>query len=967
LGKFDNKVVIITGAGGGIGRSHALAFAKEGAKVVVNDLGGARDGKGQSQNMADKVVEEIKAAGGEAVANYDSVADMVGAEQIVKTAMDNYGRIDILVNNAGILRDKTFLKMDEQMWDLVVAVHLKGTFAVTNATAPIMKEQESGRIINTTSMAGLLGNFGQANYSAAKAGIYGFSRTLALEMERYGVTVNCVAPLAKTRMTEDIDAIPEEMKPEQVTKMVEFLASEDASDITGRVFGVHGQELFEYVMERTPGVEKKTSDYWTPEEIKEKFEDITKKAVPEGTTGNIQALLPKLNEVLKSLGLQVHPLGAVAVAPSKVEITLSDMFQKMVDVFLPDKAGDWKGVVQFDVTGDEPQALYVDNGKAEVKVEKAASPDCVVTSDKESMLAMMRGDADPTKLYMQGKMKASKLPVFMQIGKIFALDKIPALVKKMEEEIETPAEAAAEVTIPLVFEKIVEVFLPEKAKGWKATVQFDISGDPHTLYVEGDKAEYKAEKASSPDCIITTDTESMLAMAKGETDATKLYMKGKIKANKMPVFMKVGQVFDLNAIPGMLKPAVTETTPTTPVGEQTLSGMFLKLKDVFVPENAGGFSGLIQFMIKGVDAPHQALYVENGNVEIKAEKGEKPKLTVRTDEETINALFKGELDATKAVMSGKIKADHTSLLMKFGKMFKLEDLPAKLSAAPATAPAGMNRDFIGRWYQIPAQHVKPENVKQYAKATNESNTSYYGDDDQGLKIPPVFPVTFLGTALEDVVLDPDLKMDVLRMVHSEQDIRYYRPLKAWDLVYPVAEVIDIEPKSGGSEIMTIKVTGRVLGQAAYEMDVKLFVRGRSKKKKSKTAPIPEVDRGTPTFTHTMKVNPDQTKRYADASGDHNPIHLDPETAKAAGLPDIILHGLCTMAFTGQAVIEKLVDGDSNRLERLKVRFSRPVLLNQDLITNGWIIKEEEGKKYVEFETIDSQGVKVITQGEATLI
>ncbi|HXX93895.1 MAG TPA: SDR family NAD(P)-dependent oxidoreductase, partial [Planctomycetota bacterium] len=205
---LEGKVAIVTGAGGGLGRSHALAFAAQGARVVVNDPGVSREGAGTTPKMADAVVEEIRKAGGQAAPSYDSVATTEGAEAIVRTAQSAFGRVDILVNNAGILRDKTIHNMTDEMWDLVLAVHLRGTFACTRAAARVMKEQGSGgRIINTTSVAGLKGNFGQSNYSAAKAGIYGFTLTAAQEFRKDSITVNAIAPLAKTRMTEEIENI----------------------------------------------------------------------------------------------------------------------------------------------------------------------------------------------------------------------------------------------------------------------------------------------------------------------------------------------------------------------------------------------------------------------------------------------------------------------------------------------------------------------------------------------------------------------------------------------------------------------------------------------------------------------------------------------------------------------------------------------------------------------------------------
>ena len=196
MGLLDGKVAIITGAGNGIGRAHALLFAQEGAKVVVNDIGGARDGSGAEGAPAAAVAREIERAGGSAVANADSVATADGARAIVAQAVSAFGQVDVLVNNAGILRDKTFLKMEEEMWDSVVAVHLKGTFLVSQAFAKQAIAQGHGaRIVNTTSVSGMMGNFGQSNYAAAKAGIYGLSRVLALELVKRKITVNCVAPV----------------------------------------------------------------------------------------------------------------------------------------------------------------------------------------------------------------------------------------------------------------------------------------------------------------------------------------------------------------------------------------------------------------------------------------------------------------------------------------------------------------------------------------------------------------------------------------------------------------------------------------------------------------------------------------------------------------------------------------------------------------------------------------------------
>lgn len=227
---FKGRVAIVTGSGNGLGKSHAMQLARLGAKVVVNDFGGARDGSGGSSEAAEKVVAEIIAAGGEAIANGADVSNRQQVAEMVQAAMDKWGRVDILVNNAGILRDKSFVKMSDDDWDKVIAVHLTGSANCSHAVWPIMREQRYGRIIMTTSTSGLYGNFGQANYGAAKMAVAGLMNTLHIEGEKYDIRVNCVAPTAATRMTEDL--MPKEvlalLEPKEITPAVLFMASEQA-------------------------------------------------------------------------------------------------------------------------------------------------------------------------------------------------------------------------------------------------------------------------------------------------------------------------------------------------------------------------------------------------------------------------------------------------------------------------------------------------------------------------------------------------------------------------------------------------------------------------------------------------------------------------------------------------------------------------------------------------------------------
>jgi NAD(P)-dependent dehydrogenase (short-subunit alcohol dehydrogenase family) len=270
---LDGRVVIITGAGGGLGREYALLLADEGARVVVNDLGGARDGSGSGKAMADTVVDEIRQLGGTALANYDNIATEEGAQSLVDSAVQEFGALDGVVNNAGILRDGAFHKMSAENWDAVLKVHLYGGFHVTRAAWPHLRERKFGRIVMATSTSGIFGNFGQSNYGAAKLGLVGLVNTLAIEGAKYGILANAVAPMAATRMTTDI-APPElldKLPPAHVAPVVGYLMSEQCTD-TGCVFVVGGGNIQRVAQFQNKGVS--FSEPPTVDELTERWSEI---------------------------------------------------------------------------------------------------------------------------------------------------------------------------------------------------------------------------------------------------------------------------------------------------------------------------------------------------------------------------------------------------------------------------------------------------------------------------------------------------------------------------------------------------------------------------------------------------------------------------------------------------------------------------------------------------------------------
>ncbi|WP_443190074.1 SDR family oxidoreductase [Pseudomonas indica] len=286
--RFDDKVVIVTGAGGGLGRAHALLFARHGAKVVVNDLGGSTHGEGANASAADRVVAEIREAGGTAVANHDSVTD---GEKIVQCALDQFGRVDVVVNNAGILRDKTFHKMEDTDWELVYKVHVEGAYKVTRAAWPHLREQGYGRVIFTSSTSGIYGNFGQSNYGMAKLGLYGLTRTLAIEGRKNNILVNAIAPTGGTRMTEGLipPQVFEQLKPELVSPLVVYLGSEQCQETSG-LFEVGGGWVGKVRWERSLGVGFDPRDGFSPDDVAANWQRICDFEGAAHPADNVEAL-----------------------------------------------------------------------------------------------------------------------------------------------------------------------------------------------------------------------------------------------------------------------------------------------------------------------------------------------------------------------------------------------------------------------------------------------------------------------------------------------------------------------------------------------------------------------------------------------------------------------------------------------------------------------------------------------------
>ncbi len=419
--RFDGQVAIVTGAGGGLGKVYAIDLASRGARVVVNDLGGPRDGSGKgSSTPAQKVVDEIKAAGGEAVANHDNVATAMGGQNIVKCAMDKYGTVDILINNAGILRDKSFVKMEPDTWQAVIDVHLNGAYNVTKPAFEVMREKGYGRIIMTTSAAGLYGNFGQTNYSAAKMGLVGFMSTLKLEGRKYNIFVNTVAPLAASRLTEDVMPADflDRVKPEFVSPLVMFLCS-GRCQVSGHIYNA-GMGCFN----RAAVVTGPGAVVGDPESIPTAEQVVANLDKIQALKGGKEyfELNEQVAEVINAFSQTAGP-GSASEDSDKFTDPAA-VFEAMPKAFNADAAKGVEVVFEYNISGDSGGNWHcvVSGGTCTVEPGTHEKPTCILKMEDKDFLAMINGELPAMQAFTSGKLKIGGDVMKSQlIEKLFAL------------------------------------------------------------------------------------------------------------------------------------------------------------------------------------------------------------------------------------------------------------------------------------------------------------------------------------------------------------------------------------------------------------------------------------------------------------------------------------------------------------------------------------------------------------------
>ena len=583
----------------------------------------------------------------------------------------------------------------------------------------------------------------------------------------------------------------------------------------------------------------------------------------------------------------------------------------------------------------------------------------------------------------------------MKLGMVFDLKKAASLLAETliaaEPVAAPPAPAGPDAlarSVALSFETLPEAFRAEAAAGKSARWHFEVAGaDSFTVAVADGACTVEKGLTGSPSCRVKVDAEAWSDVVRGVESPDKAYMGGRIAADHLPDVMLFSAAFDFGklaaSLAGKPAPVAAAEAPAAEEEPDLITQAFTLMPQVFIPERAKGWEAVLHFALG--DGHDWSVHIADG--ECRTERGltGEPTCVVEADAETWGGIIAGTLRPEQAFMEQKIRASNLGDMMKFGSAFDMKKAKALAEQqAPAPKPASeapkaaetpaekpkaespkLNRDYLGKVYSGGHEWVTKEHTLAYAAATNDPNPRYTDESREGgIVAPLLFPVRLLKEPLFKIMTDPGLNCDLLRLVHGEQDMVFHDVLRPGDLSVLRTEIAGIEEKSTGE---LLHVAGRIYreGELVVSCRSSMFIRDPNKTKpKSDKAKKEAPELPKPEHEVAMTVDEDQSLRYADASLDNNPIHTDPGVAKMAGLPGIILHGLCTMAFTSQAVVNQYAGGDPARVKRLSVRFSKPVLMGQTVTTQLWSAGEEDGLQKIGFRAVNDEGEGVIENGMA---
>ncbi|KAI8967261.1 hypothetical protein BDF20DRAFT_917733 [Mycotypha africana] len=897
--RYDGKVAIVTGAGGGIGRAYALYFAQRGASVVVNDLGASHTGDGASSKAADVVVEEIQKAGGKAVANYHSVED--GA-RIVDTAMKAFGRVDIVINNAGILRDISFARMTDKDWDLIQAVHVKGSYAVTKAAWPIMKKQKYGRIIMTASAAGIYGNFGQANYSAAKLALVSFSHSLAKEGAKDNIHCNTIAPMAASRMTETVlpPDILASLKPEFVTPVVGYLCHENTEE-NGGLFEVGGGFVAKLRWERSAGVVFKADDSLTPDAVRAQWKDITDfdkaaNAYPTSVMDtDFLALLERAKQVeanAQQTQEEAPPLrfdGQVAV------VTGAGGGLGRAYALLLAKLG--ASVVVNDL-GVSTSGAGADSRAADQVVHEIRQAGGTAVANYDS-------------------------------------------VEEGDKVVETALKAFGRIDIVVNNAGI----LRDKSFARLTDDDWDLV---HRVHLRGT---YKVCKAAWPHFvkqqygrIVNTASAVGLYGNFGQTNysAAKLGIVGLTRTLALEGQRK-------NILCNVIAPnAGTRMTATVmpPEMVEAFKPEYVAPLVAYLGHSSNASTGGVFEVGSGWMA--QVRWQRSGGVGFPAHRALTPE-HVAAAWSRICDFNDGRAthpNSTQESFQGFM--EHFSHVDEEEEEKEEEDHPKKEEGLDVEAAKRMAFEPLSFSYE-------ERDLILYALGVGcqRTDTRFVYENDVHFSALPTFGVIPAFAAMQSVPFGDMLPhFNPMMLLHGEQFLSLKKPLPTSGTLHSKARVIDILDKGkGASVIVGVTTTDGASGEVVCENEFTLFVRGsggfggRSK----------GHDRGAASATHavpdrqpdavvTEKTHPDQAALYR-LSGDYNPLHIDPEMAAVGGFDVPILHGLCSFGVSAKHVLKTFCNNDPELFSTIKVRFAKPVFPGETLETSMW----KEGQRIL-FQT-----------------
>ncbi|KAF7730589.1 hypothetical protein EC973_001971 [Apophysomyces ossiformis] len=883
--RYDGRVAIVTGAGGGLGKAYALYFASRGASVVVNDLGVSRTGDGTSSNAADAVVEEIRKAGGKAVANYNSVED--GAK-IVETAMKAFGRVDIVINNAGILRDKSFARMTDADWDLIQAVHVKGSYAVTKAAWPIMRKQKYGRIIMTASAAGLYGNFGQANYSAAKLALASFSNSLAKEGAKDNIHTNTIAPMAASRMTETVmpPEILQSLKPEFVTPVVGYLCHENTED-NGGIFEVGGGFVSKLRWERSPGVVFKADETFTPAAVSAKWEEIcdfdkTNEYPSSVMDTDFMALLERAKAA------EANPTGEALRFDGQVAIVTG--------------AGGGLG---------KAYALLL--------AKLGAS---VVVNDLGGSTHGQGSDSRAADLVVDEIRKAG--------GKAVAnYDS----VEDGEKVVETAIKAFGRIDILVNNAGI----LRDKSFARMSDADWDLV---HRVHLRGT---YKVVKAAWPHFhkqkygrIINTASAVGLYGNFGQTNysAAKLGIVGFTKTIALE-----GQ--RRNILANVIAPnAGTRMTATVmpPEMVEAFKPEYVAPLIAYLGHSSNEETGSIFEVGSGWIA--KVRWQRTGGVGFPANR-------TLTPEQVANEWARiTDFDDGRATNPNSTQDSFQGFMENFSNVS--EEEPAKEDGTlDIEATKKLKFDIQDFEYS-----EREAILYALGVGCKRTDLQYVYENDANFSVLPTFGVIPSFTSMMSVPFGDFLpNFNPMMLLHGEQFLSLRKPIPTSGTLKSQAHVVDILDKGKGAAVTIGVTTTDGSGEVVFENEFTLFIRGsggfggpkKGADRGAATASNTPPNR-KPDAIVTEKTNEDQAALYR-LSGDYNPLHIDPSMSAIGGFDVPILHGLCSFGVSGKHVLKTFGNNDPASFKNIKARFAKHVFPGETLETQMW----KEGSKVI-FQT-----------------